>query len=146
MSFKTSSQQVYKAETQDTSTGIKQYLKLKSFENKCIIISYFLNQSGFAPHCSLVGLKMLVFICSVYTIKKSFSGTVSTRSMVRYSCTRKYSRMNFLFNLLQLHLSLTQLFTQDNKHLIRHQSYRRVLIQSYGHHLVFHTGTFSMLE
>ena len=60
--------------------------------------------------------------------------------MFKYVWTEKYNRVHFLFNLLQIHLLLQQLLTHVNKYLLQIQSYIRVLPQSYGHRLVFHTG------
>ena len=106
--FETSSQQVCRADAQETCTKIKQNIfYIKSFLKLFVLLRPFLNQCETAVHRSLNGLKYTGF-----NLKYISNGNIvfyETFSPKRYGqvCMGKTNlRFHFLFRLLQLPLSL----------------------------------------
>ena len=68
--------------------------------------------------------------------KKSWSSMLKTNII----------RMQFLFHLLQPHMSFPQILTQVKKYRLHNQIQGRYFTQNYGHNLVFITWEFVVLE
>ena len=72
----------------------------------------------------------------------TFSETAAPKKYGQVCLNRKVFQYAVLVSFYENHLSLPQLITHVNEYLLHDQKYVRVLTQSYGNHLVCHTGEF----